>query len=488
MSTESSTPARGYAPRDPTRTVLYGAVLQHWRPFAAAMDDAGRGLPAHVTREFEAFLGCGIPALGFARVRCVGCALDRVVAFSCKCRGFCPSCGGRRMSQTAANLVDRVFPKVPVRQWVLTVPMRLRYRLARSGSLLREVLKEFLGAVFASLRRRARALGVRRARCGAVSVDQRWGSSLNLNVHFHSLVLDGVYSWSHSGRHPQFHPLGPPTTAEVQRVVRAIRLRIQRLLSRRGLADGDGSEGDERGPDANEEGQAQIQEASVLGRVSTGPRRGRSVERHRGAPPREAAVGSRAASSGWYNLHAGVGIPAPDRAALERLCRYIARPPLSEERLHRLPDGRYAVRLKTPYSDGTTHVLFRPHELMEKLAALVPPPRRHTIHYHGVLAPSADWRPHVIPRGEGLQTPRRPRRPRTGTGLVPGTWIPWAELLKRVFRIELFPCPRCGSRAYRVSYVLLPAPALLAFYGLPATVPTPASPRAGPDPFSDCWT
>ena len=134
---ESSTPARGYAPRDPTRTVLYGAVLQHWRPFAAAMDDAGRGLPAHVTREFEAFLGCGIPALGFARVRCVGCALDRVVAFSCKCRGFCPSCGGRRMSQTAANLVDRVFPKVPVRQWVLTVPMRLRYLLARSGSLLR---------------------------------------------------------------------------------------------------------------------------------------------------------------------------------------------------------------------------------------------------------------------------------------------------------------------------------------------------------------
>lgn len=406
------------------------------------------------------------------------------------------------MSQTAANMVDQVFPRVPVRQWVLTVPMRLRFLLAREGSLLREVLKEFLGAVFASLRRRARALGVRRARCGSVSVDQRWGSSLNLaagrhgparnpNVPLgtpHSLVLDGVYSWSRCGRRPQFHPLGPPTTAEVQRVVRAARLRIQRLLSRRGLADGDGTEGDETGTHTPDEGQTRIQEASVLGRISTGPRRGRSVERHRGAPPRDVTVASRAASSGWYNLHAGVGIPAPDCAALERLCRYIARPPLSEDRLHRLPDGRYAVRLQTPYTDGTTHVLFQPHELMETLAALFHPPRRHTVHFHGVLAPSADWRPHVIPPGGGLDTPRRPRRPRTGTGLVPGTWIPWEEFLKRVFRIELFPCPRCGSRAYRVSYVHLPLPALLTFYGLPTTVPTPASPRAGPDSDGDSGT
>ena len=134
-----------------------------------------------------------------------------------------------------------------------------------------------------------------------------------------------------------------------------------------------------------------------------------------------------------------------------------------------------------------THVLFQPHELTEKLAALVPPPRRHTVHYHGVLAPHADWRSPVIPQREGLETPRRPRRPRTGIGLLPGAWIPWAELLRRVFRIESFPCPRCGSRAYRVSYVHLPAPALLTFYGLPTTVPTPASPRAGPLPDADAW-
>ena len=118
----------------------------------------------------------------------------------------------------------------------------------------------------------------------------------------------------------------------------------------------------------------------------------------------------------------------------------------------------------------------------------MPPPRRHTVHYHGVLAPHAAWRPHVIPQGEGLDTPRRPRRTRTGNGLVPGTWIPWVELLRRVFRIQLFPCPRCGSRAYRVSYVHLPAPALLVSYGLPTTVPTPASPRAGLDPDEHNWT
>jgi hypothetical protein len=111
--------------------------------------------------------------------------------FSCKKRGFCNSCGGRRMSATAAHLVDRVFPRVPVRQWVLSLPYALRYRLAYDAHMVGDVLAIFTKTVFASLIRRAREFGaVQKAQCGAVTFIQRFGSALNLNLHLHMLALD----------------------------------------------------------------------------------------------------------------------------------------------------------------------------------------------------------------------------------------------------------------------------------------------------------
>ena len=84
-------------------------------------------LPAFVEQEFYDFLTCGILAHGFARLRCTECTLERLVPFSCKGRSFCPSCGGRRMTEGAARLVGGVLPRVPVRRWVLSLLYRLRY-------------------------------------------------------------------------------------------------------------------------------------------------------------------------------------------------------------------------------------------------------------------------------------------------------------------------------------------------------------------------
>jgi Transposase zinc-binding domain len=83
-----------------------------------------------VEQEFRDFLQCGWLAGGFARFRCGDCGLDRLVPFSCKGRALYPSCGGRRMAERAAHLLDHVFPDVSVRQWVLSLPHRMRYRLA----------------------------------------------------------------------------------------------------------------------------------------------------------------------------------------------------------------------------------------------------------------------------------------------------------------------------------------------------------------------
>jgi ribosomal protein S27E len=90
----------------------------------------GKSPPAHVHREFEAYLKCGRLEHGFLGVRCDKCHFERLVVFSCKKRGFCPSCGARRMAGTAALLSDEVFPDVPLRQWVISFPFPLRYLFA----------------------------------------------------------------------------------------------------------------------------------------------------------------------------------------------------------------------------------------------------------------------------------------------------------------------------------------------------------------------
>ena len=108
--------------------------------FEQAEAAAGADLPQFVRDEFDAFLDCGILAHGFLRLRCDDCGHDKLAAFSCKRRGFCPSCGARRMAQTAAHLVDHVIPRVPVRQWVrvcqVRLPIPLRLLLAAQPKLV----------------------------------------------------------------------------------------------------------------------------------------------------------------------------------------------------------------------------------------------------------------------------------------------------------------------------------------------------------------
>ena len=141
----------GSPPRDAERGVLYQVVNAHLDAFldAAAHHAEGTRLPAFVEQEFRDFLTCGVLAHGFARLRCGECAFERLVPFSCKGRGFCPSCGGRRMTEAAARLVDHVLPRVPIRQWVLTLPYRLRYLLAWNHELCRAVLGVYARALLA---------------------------------------------------------------------------------------------------------------------------------------------------------------------------------------------------------------------------------------------------------------------------------------------------------------------------------------------------
>ncbi len=207
-----------YRPRNPEKSVLYAAVAEGLETFLEMQHRRDRHVPRFVERELRSFLDCGILAHGYLRVHCDACGKDRLLPFSCKGRGFCSSCCGRRMADTAAHLVDRVFPAVPVRQWVLSLPFALRYRLAYDASLVTDVLRIFVSVVFGSVRRRAHfAASDRSIRCGSVTFVQRFGGKPNLNVHFHMLALDGVYAEDKEGR-IRFHRVPPPSDAEVTRV------------------------------------------------------------------------------------------------------------------------------------------------------------------------------------------------------------------------------------------------------------------------------
>jgi hypothetical protein len=168
-------------------------VRQHAASFIAHTEaSTGAELPRFIKEEFDAFLECGILAHGFLRLRCGDCGHDKLVAFSCKGRGFCPSCGARRMSQAAAHLVDHVIPHVPVRQWVLSLPIPLRVLLAAQPELVTPVLQVVQRVVERHLLDHT-GLSSDGGQGGAVTLIQRFGSAANLNIHLHCLVLDGVY-------------------------------------------------------------------------------------------------------------------------------------------------------------------------------------------------------------------------------------------------------------------------------------------------------
>jgi len=113
-----------YQRHRPEATALYELVRDNLETLYCAIDDGALDvrLPKHAKKELETFLDCGLLCRGFARLRCPACDESRLVAFSCKGRGFCPSCLGRRMCATAANLVEFILPEVDLRQWVLTFP------------------------------------------------------------------------------------------------------------------------------------------------------------------------------------------------------------------------------------------------------------------------------------------------------------------------------------------------------------------------------
>jgi len=270
-----------YRRRRPADTPLYRVVQNHLETFLSRGRDEWweTRVPPHAERELRRFLECGILAHDFARARCDACGHDFLIAFSCKGRGVCPSCNTRRMAETAAHLADHVLPRVPVHQWVLSVPKRLRYHLQHDREALNSALRIFLDAIEQHLRG---SLGASTpARTWAVAFIHRFGSALNEYTHIHVVVIDGVFE-PDSAQNVRFIAAQALDADAVRAVQTQVRRRILRAFVRRG-------------------------------RIDAQTRKEMEAWDH----------------GGGFSLDASVRIEAADRQGLERLLRYCARPPLA---------------------------------------------------------------------------------------------------------------------------------------------------------------
>jgi len=440
-----------YRPREVGNDVIAQVIDLHLAAFVEGVESEGGQVPDYVLRAFWDYLDCGRPEGGFILLRCP-CGKARLLPFSCKNRGFCPSCLGRRMSQLSANLADHVLPTgVPLRQWVLSFPFPVRLWLLWRPSLRKAVLAVVQRLLFGWYARKAADAGAAGGRTGAVVCAQPFGGALNANMHFHIVLLDGAYARDEDTGELTFHRVRPPSDEDVQALVDEVRRRVERLLRRRGLLSE--SEPPDDAP------------APRVPMVALGQDPVRDAE-----PRPRRSLPSKCAESGFFNLHAGVRIADRDEEGKERLLRYLLRPPLVLDRLSMREDGNVVLRLKNAWRDGTTALVLTPFAFLSRLAAIVPRPRERWLTTHGVLSPHASWRSEVVPDEAEREARRAARQvlqsPRTATRQQPRCpyWVPWRELLARVFGVEGLLCS-CG-RLMHVHAVVMGAATARALHTL----------------------
>jgi hypothetical protein len=236
--------------------------------------------------------------------------------------------------------------------------------------------------------------------------------------------------------------------------------------------------------------------ASISGKIAFGPNTGNCVRKIGGGFGYEGEVplakGKRCFSVNGFSLHANTAINTYSRDRLYKLIEYIARGPLSNERLEIMANGDVKLALKTPWANGTTHLVFTPSEFIEKLVALIPPPRSHLVRWSGVCAPNSPYRKDItlmpdIKKGFQFASD-------TEEAEKAGKFknYKWSRMLAQIFKVDVTKCPHCGGDLVTVCAVTDPVQArrYLKHVGLDYEPPPRAPPRCEQGEFtfvSDDW-
>ena len=350
------------------------------------------------------------------------------------------------------RLVDHTLPVRPYRQWVITLPINLRYLAAHNKKLQSAFDKIIRESIHEHYHQKARESGHKNPQAGSVAFLQRFGTALNLNLHWHCLVLDGSYTKNSKGE-PVWHRSTDPDDKDVEKVLTAIRNRFVKLLQKEGLLNEElelvhlpEDELHEISPSL-----AAANKASITQYIALGERAGLPVGkigRSMGYMEQEPKfTGKLCAELNGFTIHAATHTKAWDRKGLENLVSYMTRPPVAQNRLSQREDGLLQYDFKRAYSDGTKAIVLSPLEMIEKLAALVPPPFFNMVRYGGVFAPNSELRSQIV------KDPEQAVDEEELNAEKPKTHIPWSKLLARVFNLDMDKCPKCGGRMKTISEI-----------------------------------
>ena len=434
-----------YVPRDTHGCDAAVLVRHHLAGFLERVEEGSHApLPDFVQGELRGFAVCGDFSQGFVRTACCRCGDELRVPFPCKGRGFCPSCMGRRMAEGAALLVDQVLPPVGYRQWVLSFSGPLAVRLGYDRELLAAVSEGLARAVLQDIRRSVKhehgLASVAPLHGGVVTVVQRFRSDLGLYVHLHCLVTDGAFE--ERGSELPFLAAPPPTPERMT----AILARIHDARPRR----------------------------DCWTQVASGGSRSSSAPGSWAMPGTVSAFG--------MHLHSATSVDGRDRKRLERVCRYLLRPPFAHDAVEALDDGRVRVHFKAPSRRGAAFADMTVDTFLGRLCALVPPPRFHMTRYYGVFASRHHLRARVIPSSPQPLAPTQlpllfetclPEGLREATGTP--YRLSWSNLLARVFAVDVTVCSKCGGRMKVLEVVTDPTAIAALLHGARAP-PRPCPP------------
>jgi len=250
----------------------------------------------------------------------------------------------------------------------------------------------------------------------------------------------------------------PISDSEVETLITAISQKIMNHLKRKGYLDKDGEV--VLNPEADDifaenDSLTQATASSITGKIAFGPNAGRYVTRIGSGfgygEEIPLAKGKRCFSINGFSLHANTTTATHQRDRLRKLIEYIARGPLSNERLEIRPDGKVLLQLKTPWRDGTSHLLFTPSEFIEKLAAITPPPRAHLVRWAGVFAPNSPFRKEItlkpeIKKGFEFRSENKDQKAIKNYS--------WSKMLEKVFKIDVSTCDSCGADMVAVCSIM----------------------------------
>ncbi len=296
-------------------------------------------------------------------------ARRRTAAMPVGKRTAMPAAAPKRRRCTS-TLEQEVLPREPIRHWVCSFPWGVRSVLGYDRELCRDAAAAFAQELSRSLKRRAKVLlplpRQSDALTGSMCVVQRTDGALRLNVHLHVLALDGVYTEDADGT-LSFHALPTPTAAEVSEIAERTAKRLHKAFQKQGRVspwDDVAAPSDAELTDSLQDAQPGLfacYQAAAAGIAVSGERAGKPLLRlmlSPGAmtdkPCSPQAPEQPIATALGVNLYAKQLVDGRDRAQLERLCRYVMRPPLSQERLEWRADRRLLLTLKNVWKDGTT--------------------------------------------------------------------------------------------------------------------------------------